>query len=62
MDKRLILRMLEYNAGAISSVTRNIEKKLVAVQEVRWEGNGTLESGMYSLFYVNHQLGTGFFS
>ena len=36
---------------------------LVGVQEVRWEVIGTLESGNYTLFYVegnaNHQLGTG---
>ena len=35
---------------------------IVGVQEVRWEGNGTLESGNYILFYgggnINHQLRT----
>ena len=34
---------------------------LVGVQEIRWGGSGTLESGNYTLFYgednVNHQLG-----
>ena len=38
---------------------------LVGVQEVRWEGSGTLESGNYTLFNgkanANHQLGTGLF-
>ena len=38
---------------------------LVGVQEVRWEGSGTLESGNYTLFYeegnANYQQGTGFF-
>ena len=38
---------------------------LVGVQEVRWEGSGTLESGNYTSYYgegkANHQLGTGVF-
>ena len=38
---------------------------LVGVQEVRWEGSGTLELGNYTSFYregnANHQLGTEFF-
>ena len=38
---------------------------LVGVQEVRWKGSGTLETGNYTLFYgesnANHQLGTFFF-
>ena len=49
-------------------VTSEIEKyrvDLIGVQEVRWEGSGTLESGNYTLFYgegnANHQLGIGFF-
>ena len=35
------------------------------VQEVGWEGSGTLKSGNYTLFYgegnANYQLGTGRF-
>ena len=35
-------------------------RMVVAVQEVRWESNGTLKSGNYILFYgeskVNNQL------
>ena len=35
------------------------------MEEIRWEGSGTLESGNFTLLYgecnVNHQLGTVFF-
>jgi hypothetical protein len=38
---------------------------LVGVQEVRWEGSGTLPAGELTVFYgkwnENHELGTGFF-
>ena len=49
-------------------MTSEIDKDrmdLVGVQEIRWEGSGTLESANYTLFYgggnTNHQVGTRFF-
>ena len=40
-----------YRAGALGLVTSKIEKyrmDLVGVQEVRWEDNGSLDSGNYA--------------
>jgi hypothetical protein len=38
---------------------------LVGVQDVRWEGTGTIPEGEYTFFYrrgnENHELGIGFF-
>jgi hypothetical protein len=57
-----------YRVGALDLVTSKIDRcrmNLVGVQEVRWEGSGTLESGIYTLVYgegkSNHQLAIGFF-
>ena len=56
-----------YRAGALGLVTSEMDRcrmDLVGVQEVRWEGSSTFESGNYTLFYgegnANHQLGTRF--
>ena len=49
----------------VTSETEEYRMDLVGVQRVRREVSGTLESGNYTLLYVednaNHQLGTGFF-
>jgi hypothetical protein len=41
-----------------------IQIDLVAVQEVRWEGSGTIPAGQYTFFYgkgnENNELGMGF--
>jgi hypothetical protein len=52
-----------YRAGSPVAVSK-YRLKLVAVQEVRWEGGGTEPAGKYTFFYgkcnENNELGTGF--
>ena len=56
-----------YRAGALGLVTseRKVQNGSSKSTGSQVEGNGTLESGNYTLFYgednANHQLGTGFY-
>jgi hypothetical protein len=49
------------------TVTRELSRyrlDLVGLQEVKWEGSGTVPAGEYTVFYgkgnENNELGTGF--
>jgi hypothetical protein len=56
-----------YRVGSLITVSRELSKyklDLVGVQEVRWEGSGTVPAGEYFFFLrkgnEDHELGTGF--
>jgi hypothetical protein len=53
-----------YRAGSLMTVLRELSRyrlDLVGVQEVRWEGSGTVPAGEYTFFYgrgnAKHELG-----
>jgi len=57
-----------YRSGSFIAAARELARNkldLVGVQEVRWDGEGTVRAGDYNSFYgkgnENHQLGKGFF-
>jgi exonuclease III len=70
MDMRFVTWNVRsmYRAGSLRTVAEEISKyklDLVAVQKIRWDGNGTEPAGEYTFFYgkgnENHELGTGIF-
>jgi hypothetical protein len=47
----------------LKTIASKYKIAIMALQEVRWKGNGIIQSGDYTLFYSggeDHTLGTGF--
>ena len=64
MDMRFGTRNFRslYRAGALGLVTSKIDScrmDMVGVQEVRWEGSGTLESRNYTLIIKEKKFSPG---
>jgi len=55
-----------YRSGHLTTTTLELERyrlDIIAIQEVRWPGEGNLKTGNWTIFHSDgnaHQLGVGF--